>query len=96
MYPFMYQLPHNLPGLCKQITVCYSMTQSSMPRQPLNAGLFICICAGVFHTKNNVDDGMAWEGVIKYSIGAVLEIPAATPAQRVTVCDGSGWGTRVM
>ena len=72
------------------------MAQSNTPHQPLDAALFICTYAGVFHTKNNVDDGMAWEGVIKYSIGAVLEIPAATPAQRVTVCNESGWGTRVM
>jgi len=56
----------------------------------------------VFHTKNEDLSGKVWEGIIKYSVGAVLEIPDATPDQRLMVwihytkvggllesCDGS-------
>lgn len=68
----------------------------NMPHKPLNAAFFACTRVGVFHTKNDVDNGMAWEGAIKYSIGAILEIPAATPAQRVMVWNESGQSTRVM
>ena len=53
----------------------------------------------MFHTKNEDLSGKVWEGIIKYSVGAVLEIPDATPDQRLMVWISlyqSGWALGVM
>ncbi len=39
----------------------------------------------MFHARHEGDDGRGWEAIIKYTIGAMLEIPNARPEERLSV-----------
>ena len=63
VYPFLYQLPHNLPGKKNQ----YFFT---------SIFFHLCVLQGSFRVQcEDMDSGKSWEGVVQYSVSAVLTGP---------------------
>ena len=72
-YPFMYRLPHNLPG-----QTISSHRSSLLSPPPLST-------LGVFNARYEAtDEGGSWEGDIQYTVSAMLVVPGAANS-RVSV-----------
>ena len=97
LYPFMYQLPHNIPGLFSfptslspslppsvPLSLPRSLPLSLSPSLSLPLSLPLCplppsLSLGSFSAQHEeMDSNKSWEGVVQYSVTAVLQVSAAT------------------